>query len=220
MLTKLRKTPSQTIISLVAPTTLCLSMTITRIFMQGDYRYTFLVFNLFLAWIPFLLTQFLTSTKWTHKSKILLVLFIWFMFFPNAPYIITDLLHFKHYSLNILWFDSLLVFVYALTGLLLGANSLWSAECLIGKLYGATSSRITVILVAFTSGFGIYLGRFCRLSSWDLFHRPLWLLSRVFYQFENPLTYKVTIVYGLVLTILYLIFVKMVKLEDAASLSN
>ncbi len=220
MLTTLRKTPSQTSISLVALTTLCLSMTITRIFNQGDYRYTFLVFNLFLAWIPFLLTRFLTSVKWTQRPRVLFVLFFWFMFFPNAPYIITDLLHFKHYSLNILWFDSLLVFVYALTGLLLGANSLWSAEHLIGRLYGATSSRIMVILVAFTSGFGIYLGRFCRLSSWDLFHRPLWFLSRVFHQFENPLTYKVTIVYGFVISVLYLIFVKMVKSDDADSLSS
>jgi uncharacterized membrane protein len=134
------------------------------------------------------------------------LLFLWLLFFPNAPYIITDLLHLKGYSQNILWFDSLLIFTFAITGLLIGLNSLnivhQSLELMLGKIPAWSAVIGSVILL----GFGIYLGRYCRLNSWDLFNEPLWFAGRVLHQFKNPMAFKLTGTYAFVILGFYMAY--------------
>jgi len=149
-----------------------------------------------------------------NKIKTIAILLVWFLFFPNSPYIITDLLHLKGYQQNILWFDSLLIFVYASTGVLLSLNSLQIAKQIFNNYLGKTKTWIILLVIILLSGFGIYLGRYCRLNSWDLFNQPLWFFGRIVHQFENPLTYKVTLTYGLVIFCLYLIFQDSIKLKN------
>ena len=77
----------------------CFSLIIIafRIQKTGSIGYVFLIWNLFLATIPYVITQCLRQLKWAKQSKIsLLFIFgIWLLFLPNAPYIITDLIHLK-----------------------------------------------------------------------------------------------------------------------------
>ncbi len=192
--------------SLIFLSLLCVFLETLRIYFKNDTKYSFLFWNLFLAWIPFGLTQL--ATRFLKSSKLLtyLILFLWLLFFPNSPYIITDLLHLKGYSQNILWFDSLLIFLFAATGLIISLNSLQTAQKILKSYLGATTTWFIVFFTTLLSGFGIYLGRYCRLNSWDLFHRPLWFFGRVIHQFENPLTYKLTLTFGFVILCLYLIF--------------
>jgi uncharacterized membrane protein len=200
--------------SLIYLSILCIFLETFRLIFKNDTKYSFLFWNLFLAWIPFCLTQLANRFSTTSKFWTFTTLFFWLLFFPNSPYIITDLLHLKGYSQNILWFDSLLIFLYGGTGLLIGLNSLQTAQQTFRLYLGRTKTWIVLCSTILLSGFGIYLGRYCRLNSWDLFHRPLWFFGRVIYQFENPLTFKVTLTYGFVILCLYLIFYDMYKFLD------
>src|SRR5690242_7297060 len=60
---------------------------------SGMLRYRFLIWNLFLAWIPFLISYFTYSLSLRRRWVYLFIpvaAFLWLIFFPNAPYILTD----------------------------------------------------------------------------------------------------------------------------------
>jgi uncharacterized membrane protein len=135
----------------------------------------FLVWNLFLAAIPVLAAFFarhLHARAWFWPLALL-----WLVFFPNAPYIVTDLMHIRTTRPANLWVDVLLLGSAALTGLFAGLVSLrWIHEAL--SLKG--SPRLGWALVVGSSllcGFGVYLGRFQRWNSWDIVTRPTELLA-------------------------------------------
>lgn len=200
-------TLNRTTKGLIFLSALCSIFIITRIILKDDMKYSFLLWNLFLAWIPLFLAQLgYKKVKQNHMPFAYAIFFLWLLFFPNAPYIITDLLHLKGYSQNILWFDSLLIFTFAITGLLIGLNSLsivhQSLELMLGKIQSWSVVIGSVILL----GFGIYLGRYCRLNSWDLFNEPLWFAGRVLHQFKNPMAFKLTCTYAFVILGFYMAY--------------
>lgn len=91
----------------------------------------------------------------------------WLVFFPNAPYIFTDIIHVTRYY-NRFWVDLMLVLTNALTGLVIGFVSLYLMQSAVRRMAGAIASWFFVAVVAALSGFGICLGRFLRLNSWDV----------------------------------------------------
>jgi uncharacterized membrane protein len=200
-------TISRTSKGLIFLSALCSIFLIARILLKADMKYSFLVWNLFLAWIPLILAQLSShAVKHNYLPLAYAIIFSWLLFFPNAPYIITDLLHLKDYSQNILWFDSLLIFTFAITGLLIGLSSLSivheSLELILGKVQSWSFIAGSLILL----GFGIYLGRYCRLNSWDLFNEPIWFAGRVLNQFKNPMAFKLTFTYAFVILGFYIAF--------------
>ena len=147
-----------------------------RIALTHSMRYTLLVWNLFLAWLPLvfaLLACWALQRYPSRRWKFFTLAGAWLLFFPNAPYICTDLIHlpnsyyFKHY-----WIDLVLVLLCALTGLVLGFVSLYLMQSVVARRFGAAASWLFVAVTVTLGSFGIYLGRFLRLNSWDLFLRP------------------------------------------------
>jgi uncharacterized membrane protein len=96
----------------------------------------------------------------------------WLLFFPNAPYIFTDLMHLMWRFSEHFWLDLVLVLLFALTGLVLGFLSLYLMQSVVKNMYGAAASWIFVAGVACLSSFGVYLGRFLRFNSWDVVFKP------------------------------------------------
>src|SRR5919106_1714591 len=91
---------------------------------SGTVHYAFLIWNLFLAWIPFMIAYF-TYTAPLRRKQIHVVLpiaaFVWLIFFPNAPYILTDFQHLANTSGELpVWYDVMMLVWFAFTGLLLG----------------------------------------------------------------------------------------------------
>jgi len=138
--------------------------------------FLFLVWNLILAWVPYWLAGRLKAQPLKYGLPILL---LWLLFFPNAPYLITDLMHLRSRPPVPVWYDGLLIFAFAWTGLLLGVLSLHRAQIWIKEQFGSQPSRIFVAGAFLLCGFGLYLGRFLRWNSWDLFTRPAKLLGSV-----------------------------------------
>jgi uncharacterized membrane protein len=188
---------------------LCFGFSLFRRFYSGTVGFLFLNWNLFLAFIPWGLTSFAIVRVNIQKSKIMLPLLMgfWLLFFPNAPYVLTDLFHLRSGAAMPVWFDLLLILFFAWTSLLFGFLSLWDIEFIL-------SQRIKKILVPFISAallfigsFGVYIGRYLRWNSWDLITKPLHLFSDIGERVMNPLehrtTWGMTLFMGLFLNMLY-----------------
>lgn len=212
-------------IVLAATSCICIILLIGRICIYSSFNYIFLVWNLFLAWIPlFFSEKFCHYGKENKSGMTLLLFFAWLVFFPNAPYIITDLFHLKPKSHVPVWFDLILIISFAWNGLLLGFISLMEVHTTLLKMYSEKVSWIIVVFISFLSGYGIYLGRFERWNSWDIVTHPFKLFRHIFGNFLDPEVLPrllgVTLSFGLFLiigyvTIYFLSNKKLFKYEEA-----
>jgi uncharacterized membrane protein len=164
--------------ALAAASLFCCALAAGRVGYTGRGTYLFFCWNLFLAWVPLGLSLLLARLA---PGRVLTAVLgvAWLAFFPNAPYLVTDLVHLRAREPVPLWFDALLVFAFALTGLGLAFLSLVQVHRLVERRLGAARGWLFVALVAALTGLGIYLGRFLRWNSWDLLTRPAELAAEV-----------------------------------------
>lgn len=187
----------------------CIALLIFRTSMSDTIMYLFLVWNLFLAFLPWAMSTLLQINPSLRQNSFAQITLIgsWLVFFPNAPYILTDLFHLKHSFSMPQWFDLVLVLSFAWVGLLYGLFSLWDIEQLLVQRLGGKWAAFTTSAFLFLSAFGIYLGRFLRWNSWDILHHPFGLFrdigDRFLHPMEHPRTWGVTIFLGLFLNLAY-----------------
>src|SRR5688572_28600729 len=157
---------------------------------SGTVHYAFLIWNLFLAWIPFIIAYF-TYAAPLRRKQIYIVLpitaFVWLIFFPNAPYILTDFQHLSGVWRDVpVWYDVMLLIWFAFTGLLLGMVSLFLMQEIIRREFGNWVGWGFVAVVAGLSSTGIYMGRFLRWNSWDILQNPAGLAIYTFERMLDP----------------------------------
>lgn len=187
------------------------SLVFFRIYYSSFSTFRFLIWNLFLAWIPYLISLAVVAYAPKMKNKILiaLMIFAWLLFFPNAPYIFTDLFHLRPRGTVPFWYDMILIISFAVNGWFLGLVSLINIQEYIRKSWSLAKSWVVAISALFLASFGIYLGRFLRWNSWDLLLHPLDLLKdildRMIDPISHPLTFAVTFLFFIFLSLNYLI---------------
>ena len=198
---------------------LCFSFSIFRFIYTDTKVFLFLNWNLFLAFVPWAVTSItiLKPNIQSYKITIIILLAVWLLFFPNAPYILTDLFHLRLKSSMPKWFDLILILSFAWTGLVFGFLSLWDIEKILTKSLSQIWISIISISLLFIGSFGIYLGRFLRWNSWDIIGEPFNLLyditDRLINPFDHPRTWGVTIFMGIFLNMIYWTF-RMVKKRE------
>ncbi|MFK7782197.1 DUF1361 domain-containing protein [Psychroserpens sp.] len=159
-----------------------------RVKLHQSFYLLFLVWNLFLAIIPFAITTIMTGELKPNKLKFVFAFCIWLLFLPNAPYIITDLLHLRSSQLHLMWLDVLVIVSFALNGLVLFMFSLSDMEKLL-RYYLKPKWISPLMLVIFgLTAFGIYLGRFLRYNSWEILNHPEALFSDILIIITKPNT--------------------------------
>lgn len=175
---------------LCGATLLSLLLFRVRVEMSGSLDYMFLIWNIFLAWIPLVFAHTATTFSWKRKYILLtvpLIALLWLLFFPNAPYILTDLQHLSHPKPGVpVWFDVLLIMWFAWTGLLLGVVSLFLMQDIVRREFGRIVGWLFVCVVGVLGSLGIYVGRFLRWNSWDVIFNPLKLFSEFTYYAMHP----------------------------------
>jgi uncharacterized membrane protein len=187
----------------------CIALLLLRVYVTGSLFYGFLVWNLFLAAIPYLISTGLSKTVWLKKQAfvLLIVLGIWLLFLPNAPYIITDLMHLRHTKSSLPWLDPFMLFAFAMNGLILGLLSIHQVYSVLADKWNVKVAKRLVFIIVFLCGFGIYLGRFQRWNSWELFSDPIILLKDCIDSISNPnyrtRTWGITVGFGFFLWILF-----------------
>ncbi|MBC8755999.1 DUF1361 domain-containing protein [Kordia sp. YSTF-M3] len=188
----------------------CIALLLLRVYVTGSLFYGFLVWNLFLATLPFLISSSLSKTVWLKKQTfpLLLILGIWLLFLPNAPYLITDLMHLRHSLSSLPWLDPFMLFAFAWNGLVLGLLSMHQVYLILTEKWNRTIAKRILFITVFLCGFGIYLGRFQRWNSWELFSDPIILLKDCVDSISNPMyrtrTLGITLSFGFFLWILFL----------------
>ncbi|HEX4644351.1 MAG TPA: DUF1361 domain-containing protein [Verrucomicrobiae bacterium] len=161
-----------------------------RIGWTRNWEYFSLVWNLFLAWLPlaFSLAAFHLDRKGDGGGWRLYGLgLLWLLFFPNAPYIFTDLIHLTTAFRADFWVDLSLVLLVALTGFLLGFVSLYLMQTLVARRWGRAAGWLFSLLACGLGGFGIYLGRFLRWNSWSVVTHPMDLSRDIGHWAAHPL---------------------------------
>jgi len=162
-------------LALIFASAVSVALVVARIVWTGRLAYSFLIWNLFLAWLP-MAFSLLACENYRSGSgrdwRFLSLAGAWLLFFPNAPYIFTDLIHLTTRFFPQFWVDLTLILLCALTGLVLGFVSLYLMQSVVRRMFGGTASWLFIVAVAALSGFGIYLGRFMRFNSWDVVFKP------------------------------------------------
>lgn len=177
-----------TFFALLLASGLCFAMLLVRSRHTGTGDYGFLVWNLFLAWIPFALALTLYDgvRRGRGRMTLLAVGSLWLLFLPNAPYIVTDFVHVGEIDGAPLWFDAALVAAFAGTGLVLGLGSLILVQSVVSRALGALWGWTTVLVVLTLSSAGIVLGRVYGFNSWDALSRPGSILDVVAGRASDP----------------------------------
>lgn len=194
------------ILSILSTSILFSLMLLTiRIKVSNSFFYLFLVWNLFLAIVPYAITIYLQCTTKINKLQLVFWFTVWLLFLPNAPYIITDLIHLRINSGFYIWLDVLLVSSFACNGILLFYLSVLDMKELILNYLSATKVNYLLGFIFFLSSFGVYLGRFLRYNSWELLSNPKQLLVDILNIITFPQNHKeawlFTLLFGLFLSL-------------------
>jgi uncharacterized membrane protein len=200
----------------------CVALVFGQIITTHNFQYGCLVWNLFLAWLP-LVFALLAADKFMSTSasdwRFLSLAGAWLLFFPNAPYIFTDLIHLRTYYYGHFWVDLTLILLCALTGLVLGFVSLYLMQAVVAQMLGRLASWLFIAAVAALSGFGIYLGRFMRFNSWDVLVRPRQLYRGIGNWVADPLAHDHSLgfpfIFGAFLFVSYLMLYALTHLRPA-----
>jgi uncharacterized membrane protein len=211
---------------------LCLSMVfsvllaIVRVIHTGRLEYIFLVWNLFLAWIPWFFSQWLTErTGWMKKKfNFALGFLVWLLFIPNSFYILTDLFHLIDESNDQVvpvWYDLILIFSFAWNGLLLGILSIRQMEKLLKSYFPGMGELVFLYPVMWLNALGVYIGRYMRYNSWDVLTSPVQFAQDIFRILFHPLIYQrawgMIFCFSVLMTLMYL---TLKKLASPISASN
>jgi uncharacterized membrane protein len=193
--------------SLAFATTLCIGLLALRAWHYHSSTQRWLVWNLFLAWLPTLgafaaynLHHWPTRLRWL---PILGFALLWLLFLPNATYLITDIIHLKQSNSVPLWYDLITLVTFAWTGSFLGLVSLFLMQELVRRTVGRAASWLFVAGVLLLNGFGVYFGRFLRWNSWDALFRPTSLLNNLWDGLLHPREHMQTLAFAVLFTLLF-----------------
>ena len=189
-----------------------------RVAISRHLRHLYLPWNLFLAWIPLFLAltvRFLDNRSSSRRWPIITSAVAWMFFFPNAPYILTDLVHLPEKEYRHYWADMMLILHFALTGLMLGFLSLHLMHTVVTRRLGWLKGWCFVAGATALGGIGIYLGRFLRLNSWDVLADPGGLMLGIFCWirdiFQHSSAWILPLLFGSTTFLAYLLFASLLR---------
>lgn len=184
-----------------------------RVLLTGTNRYSFIIWNLILAWISFqmayLLVRNLHKARWASWENILLSL-LWLAFLPNSWYVLTDFIHIVPNGEISQLYDIVLITLLVFNGFLLGFAGLFLIHRELLKRFGFLKSYLTAEGIILLSSFAIYLGRDLRWNTWDVIANPQGVIINVSDQIVDPLgnprALNVTILFFILISVIYAAF--------------
>lgn len=179
-----------------------------RVFVTESIQYTFLLWNLVLAWIPLVITWNIKGKGRIYEVLFWPMLGIWLLFLPNSPYLITDLKHLKRSELDYSWVDPLIFFSFSFVGLYIAMISTLLVHKALVPKFNVGISWTLIFICFILAGFGVYLGRIERFNSWDIFTHPFRLFRGSWVAIQNEQAILMTFSFGFFLFLVYILFFK------------
>jgi uncharacterized membrane protein len=206
----------------------CGALALARIGLTGRAALLFLGWNLILAWVPLLMSLAVVRRhapgRQSSRAGTFALGAVWLAFFPNAPYLVTDLIHLRARGFVLQLYDAMMVFAFALTGLCIAYLSLWLIHRLVERRLGRAAGWTFVAAVAGLTGFGVFLGRVPRLNSWDIVTKPGELFGLLVVHAQDPLAHPraigVTLMMAALFAIAYLMLFALTSLGAAVPWST
>jgi uncharacterized membrane protein len=163
----------------------------------------FLAWNLGLAWIPYLTALALEALDRAGRPfTVVCCAAVWFLFLPNAPYLVSDLTH-LHQPSPTPWLDLARFVAFAWAGCLLAVASVQVVHGVVARRAGSAAGWAVVVGGAAASGVGIALGRFARLNSWEAVTRPTTVAGGASRLAESEQAVAVAAFFALLLLVVY-----------------
>ena len=173
-----------------------------RVKLTYEMYLLFLIWNLFLGYVPYFISSELKSTvPGTYKFYLLLI--GWLLFIPNSFYLLTDFVHLHHHSDLQYLFDALLLTFFSVAGFYAGASSMLHINGLLEMKYSSRQSKYLIITLCYLSSFGVYLGRILRFNSWDILSNPIKLFTSILKSLLHFPAYEFVLLFGTFILIVY-----------------
>ncbi|GEP25184.1 membrane protein [Lentilactobacillus diolivorans] len=180
-----------------------------------------MVLNTLLAFIPIELSFHIDVGKPKNMILFWLLIIVWMLFYPNTPYLLTDLFHLSllnPYGVNgllrlddTMWLKFSLLLISTIFSTLLG---MWGLD----RIAAAISARfkmsdmpvfkdLVIIILTILSSIGIFIGRFLRIHTIYLFLTPEMFIRPLLNMWSHS-----AIVFIVLLTVVQLVFYYTLKL--------
>lgn len=185
----------------------CILLFVRIVFMGFD-KFVYMYWNIFLAFIPLIVTYFAFYFNILNKFLLSFLLFVWIIFLPNAPYLVTDLIHISRGNTLYTYYDCAMFFTCAYLGLVLFTKSIFYYEKILQKLsFSKTYIEFSIFVALLLSSLGVYLGRFLRFNSWDIIHKQSHIYQSIkdiiFISPEHKNAYLFILVFFVFLAVFY-----------------
>lgn len=201
----------QEVLPLVLASALGCAMLAGRIYLTHTLGYAHMVWNVFLAWLPYLFSRWALRISRRCPGRLLPLLvpgLLWLVFLPNAPYLLTEFVHLQEIPAHAPWYDAALLVAFAWAGCFLAVRSIDVMHAIAARFVGRAAGWLFVVTTAVLAGLGVYLGRYLRWNSWDLFVEPQHIAAditaRVSRPLDHPRTYGMTFFFAAFLLVCYL----------------
>jgi uncharacterized membrane protein len=194
------------VLALAGVSAVALSLVGARMVLTHSLRHGYLIWNLFLAWLPLffcLAAVRVARTQAGGRWKFWALATAWLLFLPNAPYIFTDLIHLGPHARGHFWVDLVLIVLCAWTASVLGFLSLYIMQTMVSRRLGAVAGWGFVLIVSGLTGLGIYIGRFLRWNTWDVLMNPLGVAGDILAWPMNSLGDKKLAIYPALFALLF-----------------
>jgi uncharacterized membrane protein len=194
-------------------------LVLVRMIHTGRDTFLFLIWNLFLAWLPYLITGRLARMQPFRPRLLFAALMLaWLLCIPNSFYIITDLFHLgDRYNDRLMpnWYDLAMILSFVWNGLLLGVLSVRQMEKILKPRLPAHHELFFLYPVMWLNALGVYTGRYLRFNSWDLITNPFHLVEDIAYIIAHPLrnqyAWDMIFCFSILMTLMYLMMKRISK---------
>ena len=205
-------------VALVCSSLISLTLYLVAGFENGQFIYTYLLWNLGLAWIPLILVlwlqRLLRERLWSSWLP-LIISVVWLSFLPNSFYMITDYIHLHEVTRLNLLFDLVMFTSFIVNGIMLGYLSLFLVHQEFLKRLSRRASALLIGGVLLLSSFAIFIGRDLRWSTWDVVLNPASVIfdvsDRLVNPSEHPQVFSTTLSFFVLLTSIYVVIWHMMR---------
>lgn len=182
--------------------------------------FNFLVLNTFLAFIPVEFSFHIGVAKPKNALLFWALVIIWLLFYPNTPYLLTDLFHLSlldPYGVNgllrlddIMWLKFALLLISTIFSTLLG---LWGLDTVANAITARIRAKNlmvkhgVIVILTILASVGIFIGRFLRIHTIYLFLTPELFIRPLMNMWSKP-----AIIFIILLTFVQLVFYYTLKL--------
>lgn len=209
-MSKWRSPRAQYLLALLLASLVSLGLFAYRVWRSHDMASIYLPWNLFLAWLPLLLSlrlmNVLRHKRWSSWEA-LATSFLWIVFLPNSFYMISDFIHLQDVSQANVLYDSVMFTLFVTTGVALGFSSLYLLHLQLRRRFSDVSASGWIGFILLVCSVAIYLGRDLRWNTWDILLNPAGLLFELSDRVRHPGAYPhmvlVIIAFFVLLSTLY-----------------